>query len=255
MVAVCSCRGDPTNVDVPGRDGGRNPRTPRPRPQRRCRGRAGHRPSVRGDPWHPSGRRRRAGRRDLPGRDHPLPALPGLGAQRADGGARRAGGGGARPALAPTGPGHGGHRLRPLCPRGRPSASTSCSARSDIVSMHAPVTPETTGMIGTEQFAAMHDGVVYLNTARAALHDTDALVGRPRVGQGVGRRARPLRGGVPGPRPPAHHLRLGGAHPAHRRGHLRHRDQPHGDHRRGPLPAPGRGAAPLRGQPGGAGPA
>jgi D-3-phosphoglycerate dehydrogenase len=31
-------------------------------------------------------------------------------------------------------------------------------------------------MIGTEQFAAMRDGVVYLNTARAALHDTDALV-------------------------------------------------------------------------------
>ncbi len=48
--------------------------------------------------------------------------------------------------------------------------------RSDIVSLHAPVTPETTGMIGTEQFAAMRDGVVFLNSARAALHDTDALV-------------------------------------------------------------------------------
>jgi D-3-phosphoglycerate dehydrogenase / 2-oxoglutarate reductase len=48
--------------------------------------------------------------------------------------------------------------------------------RADVVSMHAPVTPETTGMIGSEQFAAMRDGVVYLNTARAALHDTDALV-------------------------------------------------------------------------------
>jgi D-3-phosphoglycerate dehydrogenase / 2-oxoglutarate reductase len=48
--------------------------------------------------------------------------------------------------------------------------------RSDIVSLHAPVTPETIGMIGTEQFAAMRDGVVFLNSARAALHDTDALV-------------------------------------------------------------------------------
>ena len=48
--------------------------------------------------------------------------------------------------------------------------------RSDVVSLHAPVTPETTGMIGTEQFAAMRDGVVFLNSARAALHDTDALV-------------------------------------------------------------------------------
>ncbi len=42
--------------------------------------------------------------------------------------------------------------------------------------MHAAVTPETTGMIGSEQFAAMRDGVVFLNSARAALHDTDALV-------------------------------------------------------------------------------
>ncbi len=48
--------------------------------------------------------------------------------------------------------------------------------RSDVVSMHAPVTPETKGMIGADQFAAMRDGVVYLNTARADLHDTDALV-------------------------------------------------------------------------------
>ena len=55
--------------------------------------------------------------------------------------------------------------------------------RSDIVSMHAPVTPETTGMIGAEQFDAMRDGVVYLNTARAALHDTDALVAALRSGK------------------------------------------------------------------------
>jgi D-3-phosphoglycerate dehydrogenase len=48
--------------------------------------------------------------------------------------------------------------------------------RADVVSMHAPVTPETTGMIGAEQFARMKDGAVYLNTARAQLHDTDALV-------------------------------------------------------------------------------
>lgn len=46
---------------------------------------------------------------------------------------------------------------------------------SDVVSMHAPVTPETTRMIGAEQFAAMKDGAIYLNTARAKLHDTDAL--------------------------------------------------------------------------------
>lgn len=49
-------------------------------------------------------------------------------------------------------------------------------AQSDVVSMHAPVTPETTGMIGAEQFAMMREGASYLNTARAHLHDTDALV-------------------------------------------------------------------------------
>ena len=31
-------------------------------------------------------------------------------------------------------------------------------------------------MIGSDAFAKMRDGVVYLNTARAKIHDTDALV-------------------------------------------------------------------------------
>ncbi len=56
-------------------------------------------------------------------------------------------------------------------------------SRSDIVSLHAPVTPETTGMIGAKEFEAMRDGVVFLNTARAALHDTDALVAAVRSGK------------------------------------------------------------------------
>jgi D-3-phosphoglycerate dehydrogenase len=49
-------------------------------------------------------------------------------------------------------------------------------AQSDVVSMHAPVTPETAGMIGADQFAMMRKGACYLNSARARLHDTDALV-------------------------------------------------------------------------------
>jgi len=55
--------------------------------------------------------------------------------------------------------------------------------RSDVVSLHAAVTPETTGMIGAAQFAAMRDGVVFVNSARAALHDTDALVEALRSGK------------------------------------------------------------------------
>ncbi|HUF85103.1 MAG TPA: NAD(P)-dependent oxidoreductase [Acidimicrobiia bacterium] len=49
-------------------------------------------------------------------------------------------------------------------------------AEADVVSMHAMVTPETAGMIGAEQFGRMKDGAVYVNSARATLHDTDALV-------------------------------------------------------------------------------
>ena len=105
--------------------------------------------------------------------------------------------------------------------------------RADVVSLHAPVTPETTGMIGTAQFAAMRDGVVFLNSARAALHDTDALVGALRSGKvsaaGLdhfeGEFLRPTIPDVDG---------LGRARAPYRRRHLRHRVEPHPDHRRGP---------------------
>lgn len=48
-------------------------------------------------------------------------------------------------------------------------------AESDVVSMHAAVTPETLGLMSTKQFAAMREGAVYINSARAGLHDLDAL--------------------------------------------------------------------------------
>ena len=54
---------------------------------------------------------------------------------------------------------------------------------SDVVSMHAVVSPETKGMIGAAQFERMRDGAVYLNTARAMLHDTDALVAALQAGR------------------------------------------------------------------------
>ncbi|MGZ4515869.1 MAG: NAD(P)-dependent oxidoreductase [Mycobacterium sp.] len=54
---------------------------------------------------------------------------------------------------------------------------------ADVVSLHAPVTDDTVGMIAAPQFAAMRDGVVFLNTARAQLHDTDALVDALRGGK------------------------------------------------------------------------
>lgn len=48
-------------------------------------------------------------------------------------------------------------------------------ALSDVVTVHAAPTPETLGMIGAAQFTAMKPGAIYVNSARAALHDLDAL--------------------------------------------------------------------------------
>jgi len=59
-------------------------------------------------------------------------------------------------------------------------------AESDVVSMHAMVTPETTGMMGADQFAKMKDGAYYVNSARAMLHDTDALVAALQSGKLAG---------------------------------------------------------------------
>ncbi len=52
----------------------------------------------------------------------------------------------------------------------------SMLAECDVVSMHAVVTPETEGLVGAKQFAATKPDAIYLNTARAVLHDTDAMV-------------------------------------------------------------------------------
>ena len=56
-------------------------------------------------------------------------------------------------------------------------------AACDVVSLHAPITADTKGMIGAAQFASMRDGAVFINTARAELHDADALVGALATGK------------------------------------------------------------------------
>jgi phosphoglycerate dehydrogenase-like enzyme len=48
-------------------------------------------------------------------------------------------------------------------------------AQSRIVSLHAPLLPDTIGMIGRAELASMPDGAVFINTARGALVDHDAL--------------------------------------------------------------------------------
>ncbi|MEV5438758.1 hydroxyacid dehydrogenase [Streptomyces sp. NPDC052682] len=54
---------------------------------------------------------------------------------------------------------------------------------SDIVTVHAPETPETHHLIGRRELALMPDGAVLINTARGALVDHDALAGELRTGR------------------------------------------------------------------------
>ncbi len=56
-------------------------------------------------------------------------------------------------------------------------------ARCSIVSIHAPLLPETVGMVGAPQLALMRPGSVIINTARAPIVDQDALAEAVRAGQ------------------------------------------------------------------------
>jgi glyoxylate reductase len=61
---------------------------------------------------------------------------------------------------------------------------------SDIVSIHAPLTEETQGLLDARRLALLRDGAAVINTARGAIVDEDALVrelvsGRLRAGLDV----------------------------------------------------------------------
>ncbi len=46
---------------------------------------------------------------------------------------------------------------------------------ADAISLHAPVIPETKGMLGADELAMIRDGALFINSARAWLYDSDAL--------------------------------------------------------------------------------
>ncbi|MGW1619457.1 hydroxyacid dehydrogenase [Streptomyces sp. NPDC002172] len=54
---------------------------------------------------------------------------------------------------------------------------------SDIVSVHAPQTPETRHLLGARELGLMPDGSVLINTARGSLLDHDALIAELRTGR------------------------------------------------------------------------
>jgi len=47
--------------------------------------------------------------------------------------------------------------------------------QSDVLSLHAPLTPETKGMLGAHELALLPEGAVVVNTARGQIIDIDAL--------------------------------------------------------------------------------
>ncbi len=55
-------------------------------------------------------------------------------------------------------------------------------ARSDVVVCTLPLTPETEGLIGAEQFALMRPDTVFVNVSRGRIVDTDAMVARLQQG-------------------------------------------------------------------------
>jgi glycerate dehydrogenase len=54
---------------------------------------------------------------------------------------------------------------------------------ADVLSLHCPLTPATTGMIGKRELALMKPDALLINTARGALVDPDALVAALRAGE------------------------------------------------------------------------
>ncbi len=70
----------------------------------------------------------------------------------------------------------------------RTSTLRELLGRSDTLSVHAPLTPETRGMLGREELALLPKGAVVVNTARGPIVDIDAIAELLRAGHlaGVG---------------------------------------------------------------------
>jgi phosphoglycerate dehydrogenase-like enzyme len=73
-------------------------------------------------------------------------------------------------------------------------------AKSDFITLHVPLTPETTGMIGKSELASLKQGAILINCSRGALIDLDAALAALTSGKLGG-----LGLDVFDPEPPKHH--------------------------------------------------
>lgn len=75
------------------------------------------------------------------------------------------------------------------CPPARLTTLEEVLEKSDVISLHCPLTPETQGIINRETLDRMKDGVFLLNTSRGPLVDeaalADALAGGKVAGAGL----------------------------------------------------------------------
>ena len=58
---------------------------------------------------------------------------------------------------------------------GVPASLDELLKQSDFISIHAPLTPETEGMIGPKEFSTMKENCILVNTSRGPLVNEDAL--------------------------------------------------------------------------------
>ena len=72
--------------------------------------------------------------------------------------------------------------------------------KSDFITLHLPLTPQTTGLIGKSEFATMKSGAILINCSRGALVDLDAALDSLNNGKLGG-----LGLDVFDPEPPKHH--------------------------------------------------
>ena len=81
------------------------------------------------------------------------------------------------------------HDIEARLPLGNARQAASLAAllaASDVVTLHVPQTPATTGMIGAAELAAMRRGAHLINASRGTVVDIDALVDALDAGQVAG---------------------------------------------------------------------